>query len=54
MIFEVSYKNAEGQVLKTATFNAPTLSDALGQVLAVPSLHPPPGTVDMDIRVESP
>lgn len=50
MIFEVTYKNAEGQALKVATFNAPGVREALEQVLAVPSLHPPPGTVDIDVR----
>lgn len=50
MIFEITYKNAEGQPLQTATFNAPGVREALEQVLAVPSLHPPPGTANIDVR----
>jgi hypothetical protein len=50
MIFEVTYKNAEGEKLQVATFNAPGVREALEQILAVPTLHPPPGTVDIDVR----
>ena len=52
MIFEVTYKNAAGQTLQTATFNSNTVREALEHLLTVPSLQPPPGTVDITIRVQ--
>ena len=52
MIFEVTYTNAEGQKLQTATFNANSVQEALQHMLTVPSLQPPPGTVDITIRVQ--
>ena len=50
VVYEVTYKNASGQVLQTATFNARGPLDALHVIIATPSIVPPEGTVDIDVR----
>jgi hypothetical protein len=51
MIWEVTYNDANGNPLLVATFNADDAKEMLGHMLTVPSLQPPPGTVDIDVHV---
>lgn len=54
MIYQVIYKNAAGQPLLEATFNADGPAEAMKILASTPSLEPPAGTEDIDIRrVES-
>jgi hypothetical protein len=54
MIWEVTYNDANGNPLLVATFNADTAQEMLGHMLTVPSLQPPPGTVDLTVRIIPP
>ena len=53
MIFTLTYKDENGATLLEATFNAATPKEALEHLLTVPSLAPPPGTADIDVKVQS-
>ena len=54
MIWEVTYNDANGNPLLIATFNAADAKEMLGHMATVPSLEPPPGTVEIDVRVIPP
>ena len=50
MIWEVTYNDANGNALLVATFNADDAREMLSQMLTVPSLAPPPGTTDIQVK----
>ena len=50
-VYEVTYKDAAGNLLQTATFNADGPREAMQIILTTPSIAPPPGTVDIDVRL---
>lgn len=49
MVYQVTYKNANGDPLLVATFNADGPKDGLQKMLSVPSLQPPPGTETIEV-----
>jgi hypothetical protein len=53
VIWEVTYNDANGNPLLVATFNADSALEMIARMLSVPSLQPPPGTVDIDIHIVS-
>jgi hypothetical protein len=53
MIWEVTYNDANGNPLLIATYNADSALEMIARMLSVPSLQPPPGTVDIDIHIVS-
>lgn len=50
MIYEVTYKDANGNPLLVATFNARGPADALWKLHTVTTLQPPLGTCDIEVR----
>lgn len=54
MIWEVTYKDGNGDPLLVATFNADDAREMLGHMLTVPSLQPPAGTTEIDVRILPP
>ena len=54
MIWEVTYEDANGVPLLVATFNADDAKEMLGHMLTIPSLQPPPGTADINVRILPP
>jgi len=51
MIWEVTYKDAGGNALLQATFNADNAREMVGHMVTVPSLQPPPGTATIEVRI---
>lgn len=50
MIYQVTYTDENGNPVQQATFNAPGPKDAFLVIMTTPSLQPPPGAVDVEIR----
>jgi len=53
MIYTLTYLDANGAPLLEATFNAAGPIEALSHMLTVPSLHPPPGTVRIEVEANA-
>jgi hypothetical protein len=51
MIWEVTYKDESGNPLLVATFNADDAQEMLAHMVTVPSLTPPPGTTNIDVKI---
>lgn len=49
MIYQVTYKDENGNALQVGTFNAATPREALDILLTVSSIAPPAGTAEIDI-----
>jgi hypothetical protein len=53
VIWEVTYKDANDAPLLVVTFNADDAREMLVHMVTVPSLKPPPGTTNIDVRILS-